>query len=1074
MRTTILKTFAVMALVLATTAGAQETWDCGAIPETVTATLSGGTLTVSGTGAMADYSSSSDVPWYRFRGFILDVVIGDGVTSIGRSAFYGCTGLTSVTIPNSVTDIGGGAFYGCTGLTSVMIPNSVTIIGGGAFDGCTGLTSVTIGSSVTSIGSSAFGDCAGLTSVTIPNSVTDIGSSAFSRCTGLTSLTIGSSVTNISYYAFRNCSGLTSVTIPNSVTYIGSDAFGGSSRLTKIDVGTDNTKYSSVDGVLFNKAQDTLLQYPAGKQGAYNIPNSVTSIGSSAFSYSDLTSVTIPNSVTSIESSAFYYSDLTSVTIPNSVMSIGSSAFERCDDLTSVTIPNSVTSIGWSAFSYSGLTSITIPNSVTSIERRTFYRCSDLTSVTIPNSVTEIGEGAFEDCGLTSITIPNSVTSIGQGAFSGCGGLTKIDVDDGNTAYSSVDGVLFNKAQNALIAYPSGKQGTTYIIPSSVTSIDLSEFSYCRDLTSIRSLSVIPPDASKSGSPDFGGKCLFVPQSSINAYRSLDGWKSFDCIQAWEARTWDCGVTPGTVTATLSETGTLTISGTGAMTDYKTDYYYDTRPWKDFRSFITNVVIENGVTSFGDRALSGCTGLTSVTIGSDLILMDHYSFSDHSSDHPYLTGINVDGGNTRYSSVDGVLFNKAQDTLLVYPRGKQGAYNIPTSVTSLGYYAFYGCTGLTSVTIPNSVISLSSAFSGCTGLTSVTIPNSVTSIGYDAFRGCTGLTSVTIPNSVTSLSGAFSGCTGLTSVTIPNSVTSIGYDAFRGCTGLTSVTIPNSVTSLSSAFSGCTGLTSVSSLAVVPPDIDTSVFKEVPVSSVCLYVPQPAISAYSSADVWKEFSCIQAVSGLLNVSFDSRGGSAISSQYALSGSKVLVPTDPVKPDSLFDGWYKDAACTVPVDFDADIVASDMTFYAIYISKEYVPAEDGPMAKAPMLYEFPPDSAVPAPMLKEGAVISGNQLAGEFTAGPNPVSRQSGIINFYRQGKQVASGELSIYDISGNIINKVKISDMAIDNRLKRKAGSWDLRDKNGRIVPVGTYLVRGLVKTSDGKREKVSLTIGVR
>jgi hypothetical protein len=298
--------------------------------------------------------------------------------------------------------------------------------------------------------------------------------------------------------------------------------------------------------------------------------------------------------------------------------------------------------------------------------------------------------------------------------------------------------------------------------------------------------------------------------------------------------------------------------------------------------------------------------------------------------------------------------------------------------------------------------------------------------------------------------------------------------SLHGALPISSVTIPNSVTSLSNAFSGCTGLTSVSSLAVVPPDIDTSVFKGVPVSSVCLYVPQPAISAYSSANVWKDFSCIQAVSGFLNVSFDSRGGSAVSSQYALSGSKVLVPTDPIKPDSLFDGWYKDAACTVPVDFDADIVASDMTFYAIYISKKYVPAEDEPMAKAPMLYEFPPDSAVPAPMLKEGAVISGSQLAGEFTAGSNPVSRQSGIINFYRQGKQVASGELSIYDISGNIINKVKISDMAIDNQLRRKVGSWDLRDSKGRYVSEGTYLVKGVLKTSEGKREKVSLIISVR
>ena len=163
-----------------------------------------------------------------------NTIIPNSVTSIGRNAFYGCSGLTSVAIPYSVTSIGGGAFCDCSGLTSVTIPNSVTYIGGYAFSGCSGLTSVTISNSVTSIGVYAFCDCSGLTSVTIPNSVTSIGYRAFANCSGLTSVTIPNSVTTIGKNAFSGCSGLTSVTIPNSVTSIGEYAFEDCSGLTKL------------------------------------------------------------------------------------------------------------------------------------------------------------------------------------------------------------------------------------------------------------------------------------------------------------------------------------------------------------------------------------------------------------------------------------------------------------------------------------------------------------------------------------------------------------------------------------------------------------------------------------------------------------------------------------------------------------------------------------------------------------------------------------------------------------------------------------------------------------------------
>ena len=251
-----------------------DTAKSGTCGENLTWTLdSEGTLTISGTGAMTDYSDESKAPWFNSRSSIKSATIGNSVTSIGVEAFYDCDVLTKVTIPDSVTSIGGRAFCGCDGLTSVTIGNSVTSIEYSAFSFCSSLASVTIPDSVTSIGVEAFRGCSSLASVTIPDSVTSIGEGAFSDCDGLTSVTIPNSVTTIGESAFSDCDGLTSVTIGNGVTSIGDYAFFCCLSLASV-----------------------------------TIPDSVTSIGNSAFEFCrSLTSVTIPDSVTSIGDRAFYY-----------------------------------------------------------------------------------------------------------------------------------------------------------------------------------------------------------------------------------------------------------------------------------------------------------------------------------------------------------------------------------------------------------------------------------------------------------------------------------------------------------------------------------------------------------------------------------------------------------------------------------------------------------------------------------------------------------------------------------------------------------------------------------------------
>jgi BspA type Leucine rich repeat region (6 copies) len=310
---------------------------------------------------------------------LTNILIGTSVTSIGYYAFYNCIRLNSVTIPNSVTSVEDFVFDACTGLTNVTIGSGLATIGGGMFLLCSGLARVTIPGTVTKIGPQAFSGCTRLANAVIPNSVTTIGLGAFYGCASLTNVTIGNSVTSIEASAFEGCTSLTNVTIPNNVTSIGVGAFM-SPSLKAMNVDTNNPAYSSVDGVLFDKSQRTLVEYPAGQAGSYTISNTVTSIGVDAFDVSY---------------------GLTSVTIPDSVTSIGNGAFQYCLNLTNVTIPNSITSIGVG----------------------TFYNCYALPSITIPGSVTNIGDTAFSFCmALTNVYFEGAAPSFGVDTFDTLGG----------------------------------------------------------------------------------------------------------------------------------------------------------------------------------------------------------------------------------------------------------------------------------------------------------------------------------------------------------------------------------------------------------------------------------------------------------------------------------------------------------------------------------------------------------------------------------------------------------------------------------------------------------------------------
>ena len=356
-------------------------------------------------------------------GYIADIETIEYV--IADSTLFNVSNAGVLTLKNHDSYYEGGQLYGT--IKNLEIPNQIDgkeikEIGGYCFESISTLKNVKIPDSVTTIGYEAFKFCTSLTSVNIPDSVTTISYSAFSDCTSLESINIPSSVTTIGGYAFSSCYSLTSINIPDSVTTIGKGAFSNCTSLESIEVSENDKKYSSDEGILYTKDKTEILQYPAGKKGnEYNIPSSVTTIGTNAFyRCTSLESINIPNSVTTIESVAFAgCTSLTSINMPDSVTTIGASAFSDCTSLISINIPDSVTTIEISTFSgCTSLTSINIPDSVIEIGHSAFYYCTSLTSINIPSSVTKIRAFAFWNCtSLASINIPSSVTEINENVF---------------------------------------------------------------------------------------------------------------------------------------------------------------------------------------------------------------------------------------------------------------------------------------------------------------------------------------------------------------------------------------------------------------------------------------------------------------------------------------------------------------------------------------------------------------------------------------------------------------------------------------------------------------------------------
>ena len=508
----------------------------------------------------------------------------------------------------------------------------------------------------------------------------------------------------------------------------------------------------------------------------------------------EITNVTISDGVTSIGSYAFCYCSVKSITLPFGLKHIGSSAFSNCPNIQQINIPDSVEYIDPYAFSCcKGLHTVQLPASLTLISEELFAECDNLRNLSIPGSVTEIGANAFLRCTAFILEkLPAGIKSIGAAAFANCGNIESLALPGTleSIGEAAFNGTAIDKASFA---------GT----PERWTAIGGDACCIAQD-----KIDFLEHTCNFSGSWQYDThkhwqQCACGKTQNEGAHTGTGDACSV-CGAALSAAL-DSGSIDGGLSWSLSRSGALTISGSGKMPDFSS--VAKAAPWDEQKDKIQSAVIESGVQSISGGAFSGCTALEKVGISDTVAQIDLNAFDGCTA----LAEFEVAADNKAFLSVGGVLFS-ADKELLRCPVGKSADYTVPSGTVAIAGGAFKDCAKLESLVIPDSVISIGeSAFENCAALKRITLPKSITKLEASCFSGCAALAEIALPDGLKTLGEkVFSGCAALKSVKIPAEVTVIPAEAFSGCSSLESITIPKNVSHINErAFDGCTALKKV-------------------------------------------------------------------------------------------------------------------------------------------------------------------------------------------------------------------------------------------------------------------------